>query len=135
MQVTTARYGIILNTENYTECVAFYRGLFGLPLLFERDEDGFKLTCLEYGDGYLMVEQGGKAKQGEKTPEESSFKLRFNVDDLEAALAQVHAWGIQATITENPWGRTINLTDPDGNRVGIRDEAGFINQINEYAAS
>lgn len=47
MQVKTARYGIILNTENYTECVAFYCGLFGLPLLFERDEDGFKLTCLE----------------------------------------------------------------------------------------
>ncbi|MAO61460.1 MAG: glyoxalase [Halomonas sp.] len=135
MQVTKARYGIILNTENYTECVAFYRGLFSLPLLFERDEGGFKLTCLEYGDGYLMVEQGGKAKQGEKTPEESSFKLRFNVDDLEAALAQVQAWGIQATITENPWGRTINLTDPDGNRVGIRDEAGFINQINEYVAT
>ncbi|MFI8749438.1 VOC family protein [Vreelandella lionensis] len=135
MQVTTARYGIILNTENYTECVAFYRALFGLPLLFERDEDGFKLTCLKNGDGYLMVEQGGRAKQGEKTPEESSFKLRFNVDDLEVALAQVHAWGIQATIIENPWGRTINLTDPDGNRVGIRDEAGFINQINEYAAT
>ncbi|WP_404465957.1 VOC family protein [Vreelandella aquamarina] len=135
MQVKTARYGIILNTENYIECVAFYRDLFGLPLLFERDEDGFKLTCLEYGDGYLMVEQGGKAKQGEKTPEESSFKLRFNVDDLEAALAQVHAWSIQATITENPWGRTINLSDPDGNRVGIRDEAGFINQINEYVAT
>lgn len=129
MKPNVARYGIILNTENYAECVAFYRGLFGLRQLFERDEDGFMLTCLEYGHGYLMVEQGGKAKNGVKTPQESNFKLRFNVDDLEEALTKVRAWGIQATITENAWGRTINIADPDGNRVGIRDEVSFVHQI------
>lgn len=51
MKANVARYGIILNTENYAECVAFYRGLFGLRKLFERDEDGFMLTCLEFGHG------------------------------------------------------------------------------------
>ncbi|MFG6667487.1 VOC family protein [Halomonas sp. HNIBRBA4712] len=129
MNINVARYGMILNTEHYDECVAFYRGLFGLRQMFERNEDGFKLTCLEYGNGYLMVEQGGKAKSSPKSPEESSFKLRFNVNDLEDALSRVRAWGIDATITENAWGRTINIADPDGNRVGIRDEAGFVNQI------
>ncbi|PAU71153.1 VOC family protein [Vreelandella alkaliphila] len=130
MKANVVRYGVILNTEHYLECVAFYRELFGLHQLFERDEGGFKLTCLEFGHGYLMVERGGKAKKGVKSPEESSFKLRFNVDDLEEALRVIRSWGIQTTIIENAWGRTINIADPDGNRVGIRDDAGFVNQIN-----
>lgn len=120
MNANIARYGIILNTEHYLECVAFYRGLFGLRQLFERDEGGFKLACLEFGHGYLMVEQGGKAKKGVKSLEEGSFKLRFNVDDLDEALRKITSWGIQATIAEHAWGRTINISDPDGNRVGIR---------------
>lgn len=130
MNSNVARYGVILNTEHYAECVAFYRDLFGLRQLFEREDDGFKLTCLEFGQGYLMVEQGGKAKSVVKSPEEGSFKLRFNVDGLEEALMEIKSWGIQATITKNTWGRTINISDPDGNRVGVRDEAGFAQQIN-----
>ncbi|MBN8237519.1 VOC family protein [Marinobacter hydrocarbonoclasticus] len=130
MHTNIARYGIILNTENFEECVAFYRDLFGLRQLFEKKEGDFKLACLEYGNGYLMVEQGGKAKNGVKSPKEGSFKLRFNVEDLEEALAEIRAWGIQAEIQESSWGRTINISDPDGNRVGVRDEAGFVHQIN-----
>lgn len=129
MHANIARYGMILNTERFDECVAFYRDLFGLRQLFEKDEDGFRLICLDYGDGYLMIEQGGKAKDGVKSPEEGSFKLRFNVEDLEDALSEIRAWGIQAVITESAWGRTINISDPDGNRVGVRDEAGFVRQI------
>ena len=130
MQANIARYGLILNTERFDRCVAFYRDLFGLRQLFEKDEDGFRLVCLEYGDGYLMIEPGGKAKDSTKSLEEGSVKLRFNVENLEDALADIRAWGIQAAITENAWGRTINMNDPDGNRVGVRDEAGFIGQIN-----
>lgn len=130
MHTNIARYGIILNTENFEECVAFYRDLFGLRQVFEKKEGDFKLACLEYGNGYLMVEQGGKAKNGVKSPKEGSFKLRFNVEDLEEALAEIRAWGIQAEIQESSWGRTINISDPDGNRVGVRDEAGFVHQIN-----
>lgn len=130
MHANIARYGIILNTEHFEECVAFYRDLFGLRQLFEKNEGDFKLTCLEYGHGYLMIEQGGKAKHGVKSPTEGSFKLRFNVEDLEEALAEIRAWGIQAEIQESSWGRTINISDPDGNRVGVRDEAGFVHQLN-----
>jgi lactoylglutathione lyase len=129
MHANVARYGIILNTEHYKECVAFYRDLFGLPVLFEKNEDDFLLTCFEYGHGYLMVEQGGKAKPGAKSVEESSFKLRFNVNDVDRALAEIRSWGIDAAITENAWGRTINISDPDGNRIGVRDEAGLVQQI------
>jgi len=38
------------------------------------------------------------------------------------------AWGIEASISESDWGRTINISDPDGNRVGVRDETGFVGQ-------
>lgn len=117
-----ARHGIILNTENYDDCVKFYRELFGLKTLFEKD-DG--LTCLEYGDGYLMIETEGKAVPIGKSIEQNSTKLRFNVEDLQEALRDIRAYGIQAEIETFDWGSTINIFDPDGNRIGIRDEAGF----------
>ncbi|MGS0467958.1 VOC family protein [Cobetia marina] len=129
MKHNVARYGLILNTERFDECVAFYQGLFELPLLFSKEDSGFRLTCLAYGDGYLMIEQGGRAIEGGKSSEQGSAKLRFNVSDIEKALAEVRAWGIEAEIEETPWGRTIHLHDPDGNRVGIRDEAGFVGQM------
>ena len=56
--------------------------------------------------------------------------MRFNVKNLEEALVEIRAWGVDAAITENAWGRTININDPDGNRVGVRDEAGFVRQLN-----
>ncbi|GAA0585937.1 VOC family protein [Halomonas salifodinae] len=129
MRTNVFRYGIILNAQNYNECVAFYRDLFELPVLFEKNDGDFQLTCFEYGHGYLMVEQGGTAKIDGKTIEESSFKLRFNVSDIVKALAEIQSWGIKASISENPWGRVINIYDPDGNRVGVRDESGFVQQI------
>ncbi|MEO1873132.1 MAG: VOC family protein [Cobetia sp.] len=129
MKHNVARYGLILNTERFDECVAFYQGLFELPLLFNKEDGGFRLICLAYGDGYLMIEQGGRAIEGGKSPEQGSAKLRFNVSDIEKALAEVREWGIDAEIEETPWGRTIHLHDPDANRVGIRDEAGFEWQV------
>jgi len=120
-----ARTGVILNTEHYEACVAFYRDLFDLEILFEREEGDFRLTCFAYGGAYLMVETDGVARQGEKTVAESPTKLRINVPDVDEALEAVRAYGIDAEIAVNDWGRTIDIHDPDGNRVGIRDEATF----------
>lgn len=120
------RTGIILNTERYEACVAFYRDLFKLNILHTKeDASGFKLTCFEFGGSYLMVEMGGVAQDRQKKIEESAAKIRFNVADIEQALATVQAYGIDATIERYDWGNTINICDPDGNRVGIRDEASF----------
>ncbi|MGP4845256.1 hypothetical protein ACTXGQ_14055 [Marinobacter sp. 1Y8] len=52
MKIKVARHGIILNTENYSACVAFYRDLFDLSVLFEKTQDGFSLTFFQYGAGY-----------------------------------------------------------------------------------
>ncbi|MBY4675327.1 VOC family protein [Marinobacterium arenosum] len=124
-----ARSGIILNTEHYDQCVEFYQTVFGLEVLFQKTEGDFRLTCCAFGGSYLMIETGGQAKRGGKSIAEGACKLRFNVADIELALARLKALGIDAEIVRNDWGSTINLHDPDGNRIGIRDEAGFIEQM------
>jgi lactoylglutathione lyase len=123
------RTGIILNVEKFDECVTFYKNLFDLKVLLEEQFGGFRLTCFEFGDSYLMVETDGFAKPEGKTLRENSTKLRFNVSNLEEALKTINAYGIEAKIIESDWGSTINIYDPDGNRVGIRDEATFKSQI------
>ncbi|RRJ83393.1 VOC family protein [Aestuariirhabdus litorea] len=123
------RSGIILNTEHFSECVDFYRQLFELPLMFEILEEDFRLCCLRLGDSYLMIETEGVARPQGKSIAENPTKLRFNVADMESALRRVREYGIEAEINDHPWGRTIDILDPDGNRVGIRDEAGFRRQL------
>lgn len=124
-----ARSGIILNTEHYDECVEFYRSLFGLPILFQQQDGDFRLTCFEFEGAYLMIETDGFAKPEGKSIHENSSKLRFNVPDIELALQTVRNFGIEAEVNHYNWGKTIDLYDPDGNRVGIRDEPGFLQQI------
>ena len=125
----TVRTGIILNVEKFDECVSFYRDLFELEILFEEQYGEFRLTCFEFGGAYLMVETDGFAKPEGKSLKENSTKLRFNVSDIESALERIRAYGIAAEITRNDWGSTINIFDPDGNRVGVRDEETFRSQI------
>jgi len=120
-----SRTGIILNTENFEACVAFYRDLFRLPILFQREG----LTCFDYMGSYLMIETAGTARPAGKSIAECPGKLRFNVPDIEAALQAVRAHGIDAHIERHDWGTTINIHDPDGNRIGIRDEALFLQQL------
>ncbi|GGO78665.1 glyoxalase [Marinobacterium nitratireducens] len=124
-----ARTGIILNTEHFDDCVAFYRDLFDLPVLFSKTEGDFRLCCLSFGGSYLMIESEGVANPAGKSIEQNATKLRFNVDDLDAMLARLRLFDIEAEIVRSAWGSTINIHDPDGNRVGIRDEAGFVEQL------
>lgn len=120
-----ARTGIILCTERYDECVAFYRDLFDLPVLHEKQQGNFRLTCLNFQGSYLMIETEGVASEVEKTVQQNPSKIRFNVTDIQAALKKIRDFGIAAKIESYEWGQTINITDPDGNRVGIRDESSF----------
>ncbi|MGI9516296.1 MAG: VOC family protein [Pirellulaceae bacterium] len=125
--ISHSKTGIILVVRNFEECVAFYRDLFGLSVMHEKVQGDFRLTCLEFGTSYLMIETEPPFPQTahEKNVDQNPTKLRFNVPDIEAALKIVRAFGVDAQIDEFDWGSTINLTDPDGNRVGIRDERGF----------
>ena len=71
-------HGIILGTERFEDCVAFYRDILGLPVWYEKHQ----LVCLRFGDGYLMIETGGVAR---KSQAENTIMLRFNVDDIAVA--------------------------------------------------
>ena len=41
------------------------------------------------------------------------------------ALERIAKYGIETKIVKNEWDSTINIFDPDGNRVGVRGEATF----------
>lgn len=125
--ISHTKTGIILVVRNFEQCVAFYRDLFGLQVMYEKVLGEFRLACLEFGNGYLMIESEPPFPQtaNEKTIDQNPTKIRFNVPDVEAALRVVQAFGLEAQIDRFDWGATINLTDPDGNRVGIRDQRGF----------
>ncbi len=123
------RTGIILNTKNHHECVKFYQELFNLPVLFEKSEGDFALCCLAFGESYIMVETGGIAVTKGKSIHQSPIKIRFNVADIDAALKHLVDNGVNAKIEYYGWGSTINLHDPDGNRIGIRDESKFIEDV------
>ena len=128
--MNTQRYGIILNVEKYDECVAFYRDVLELSVMFSKVEADFKLTCLEFGSGYLMIETDGYAEPGGKSIKSCPSKLRFNVSDIKEACKRVKSFGVPAELIESEWGSTLNIYDPDGNRIGIRDEISFKRQIN-----
>ena len=123
------RFGIILNVENFNECVEFYKNVFNLKALFSGEEGDFKLVCLEFGDAYLMIETDGFASSEGKSIENCPGKLRFNVSDIELAVGNLKKYGIESNLLVNPWGKAVNFYDPDGNRVGVRDEEGFLQQI------
>ncbi|WP_320176694.1 VOC family protein [Roseovarius pacificus] len=119
------RTGVILNTENYRACVAFYGEVLGLPLLFEFDRPGERLTCFDMGGAYLMVEPGGAARPEGKTPKTCPTKFRFNVRDVEAAAAELVARGVEVSVRKHDWGMTAEFLDPDGNRCALRSESDF----------
>ena len=123
------KYGVILNVEKFDECVAFYKDLFNLSEIFSKVEGTFRLTCLELGDSYLMIETGGVATVSGKDVSQCPTKLRFNVLDIHKALECVREYGVDAEIIESDWGSIISIFDPDGNRISIRDEAGFRKQV------
>jgi lactoylglutathione lyase len=120
-----SRSGIVLLTENYRDCVAFYRDTLGLPVLFALDRPGSVLTGFDFGGAYLLVEDGGHARPGGKTAREAPMKLRFNVEDLDQAVTDLQARGVNCVRCDHDWGSVADFHDPDGNPCQLRSEHGF----------
>ncbi len=118
------RTGLILCTENYEACVAFYRDVLQLPVLEVLDNAHSKLTAFQFGaDTYLMIETGGTAKPEGKSLEDNAVWLRFNVADVDAAAAELEGRGVSVTIRREVWGTVGDFKDPDGNICSLREEA------------
>ncbi len=103
--------GIILFTERFEECVAFYRDLVGLPVWFAKDG----LVCLRFGAGYLMVETGGVAVSGVKSRAQNPTVIRFNVEGLDVAAEVLRGRRVVVDVMDFDWGRIGQFVDPDGN--------------------
>jgi lactoylglutathione lyase len=110
-------HGIILGTERFVACVAFYRDILELPIWYEKSG----LVCFRFGDGYLMVETGGVARDGRKSPSENPTILRFNVDDVIAASNALRQRGIAVDVEQHSWGTVGTFLDPDGNLCEFKD--------------
>ncbi len=50
--------------------------------------------------------------------------LMYNVDDVDAMAADLHARGYlaDATVKEEPWGRYVTIDDPDGNSLILQQD-------------
>ena len=117
------RTGVILCTEKYNECVAFYSDVLNLPILEVLDDEHSKLTVLSLGkDTYLMVETGGKAVPSGKDLIQNPIWLRFNVKSVEDAAAELLDKGIDVQIRKEVWGTVGDFRDPDGNMCSFREE-------------
>lgn len=110
-------HGVILFTERFEDCVAFYHQKLGLPLWYEKPG----LCCLHFGSGYLMIERGGVGKAARKGLSENPTILRFNVADVAAAARSLAAEGIAVDIKHHSWGTTGAFLDPDGNVCGLKN--------------
>ncbi len=117
------RTGVILCTENYDECVAFYANALQLPILEVLDDEHSKLTVFDFGaNTYLMIETGGEAIPAGKTIKQNPVWLRFNVVDVDAAATELTERGVDVTIRREVWGTVGEFKDPDGNICSLREE-------------
>lgn len=118
--------GIILNVSRFDACVSFYKTAFGLSEQFSKVDGDFRLTCLEFGSAYLMIETGGVASAEEKSVAQTATIFRFNVADIHEAFAAIREHDSNARLIENDWGTIVRCMDPDGNPISIRESAGFV---------
>lgn len=123
--VKFTRPGVIVFTEHYEACVAFYRDVLQLEIMHRIDRDGERLTTFAYGGAYLMIETGGVASEQAKSMAQNPTKLRFNVPDVKLAAAELAERGVHVEVLEHSWGDTAEFLDPDGNRCALRSDRGF----------
>ncbi|MEM8556214.1 MAG: VOC family protein [Bacteroidota bacterium] len=128
------RTGFILYVLNYEECVAFYRDVLGLPVLFEAPS----LTSFEFGPSYLIVEFDDE-RDGMGTEAEVSVArayhtmcLRMNVPDVKAYADRLTARGVEVDVQEHSWGTVAKFVDPAGNLCAFKDDALFEQQIRDH---
>ena len=114
---TATTLGIILGTERFDACVSFYRDILGLQTWFEKKD----LLCLHFGDGYLMIETGGVARDQRKPNNENPTMLRFNVKNVKAAATALRERGVTVNIKQFDWGMVGTFHDPDGNACELKN--------------
>ncbi|PHI18340.1 glyoxalase [Lewinellaceae bacterium SD302] len=119
------RTGIILYTLDYPACAKFYAEVVGLKILFTTD----MLTCFEFGQAYLMVEQEDREDQINTVNGRMKQCLRMNVANVKAMAAKIRSLGVEVDYQEHSWGTVAKFFDPDGNLCAFKDSGTFERQI------
>lgn len=121
------RTGFILYVHPYAECVAFYRDVLELRVMFDTPE----LTCFAFGESYLMVEWDGE----EDAPEDQDRHrvcLRWNAPDVRAVADALTSRGVAVDYQEHAWGTVAKFVDPAGNLCAFKDDAKFEEQVRNH---
>ena len=117
------RTGIVIRTEKYQECVDFYTKIIGLKVTYKESKDNFKLSFLEFGGAYLLIETGGKAQPEGKAKgvDENPSVLRFDVHDALETLKMLKAHQVKTWFHDFEWGKIVIIYDPDGNEIQFKE--------------
>ena len=117
--LTVRASNTIIYCDKWDEVVTFYRDRLGLRATMERD--WFIEFELNTG-AYLSVADARRATVDAGNG--SGLTLSWCVDDLDAALAQLTANGVEASAIVTRWGsRCCYVSDPAGNRIEFWAEA------------
>ena len=107
---------VYYNVQDMARAVAFYRDVLGLAVTDESPH----FTGLDVGGVRLGLHwTGGTAVP--RLPHDahgahSGGSLTFRVDDIVAAKEKLTAHGVNVLgSSDNPWGKLVVFTDPDGN--------------------
>ena len=112
----------ILRSFDEARAKAFYLGYLGCTVDFEhRFEPGMPL--------YMQVSRGGlvfhvSEHHGDATPGSAVFIEMSGVRALHAELAARDYPNLRPGLVEEPWGVSLKLTDPFGNRLIFNDRGG-----------
>jgi predicted enzyme related to lactoylglutathione lyase len=110
---------VILYVRDMARQVAYYRRVFGLPILEPQgvtDSADQYWVVLDGGGFRLVLHGGGEGRLGEDTP-----NLGFAVADIQAARAHLVAHGVTVGEIRSPvpGSFVIDGHDPEGNRWSV----------------
>ena len=124
--IQVKRIGHILYVKNYKQCIRFYETILELAILFQNST----LTCFEFYGAYLMIEKEDREAYLNTTCNNKSFScIRMNVSNIKEVSQNLQEKNIIVDYNEFDWGVTAKFYDPDGNLIALKDEEGFLKQI------
>ena len=106
---------VYLYVSDLDRSLAFYRDVLGLELERRGEDDHWAEVAFANGTRFALHLASHRAPRAPATVEVS-----FEVEDVDAAVAQVRAAGASVTETmHEPWGSRATVVDPDGYELGL----------------
>jgi lactoylglutathione lyase len=114
--------GIIIKTCRKDECIAFYKIIMKMQIVFENEF----LTCFDCNGLYIMIEPWL-----EKYPAQNNenIVLRFNVESVIEHKDELESHGIPVDYATFDWGEILAFSDPAGTRIELKDSNTFNQQV------